>query len=834
MIIQEFLKILYIFHYAGCTKRYTATTKSFIQVDVYSAGHYVGNRFSMNKDWDEFYGGRKAGINLVLIDEVNGSVIVAKTFRTYTSGYSNQLITFVENIPFGSIVCAAISHDGVAELSLPAKQTLAWLGSSDIYNVPRYGSWALIGVKGALPGQALEVYEDQNSPAQVSARITLKPYRKKFFEITAQSAGKDYGNYAIITLNGTAVDIPYVGHDRGLHVMVVDEVTSMIVHRQVFDTSAETGAYSSSSQFVELIQSLPDGRFVAIAIKEEGFDHLSDEAKRACESLGSALIWQVRHKGSWAIIGQKGAENGSVPEAIGNAGISKSYLVHPQPLPEEKKPSCFITMQALNLRGIGSYISVNGFHINHTGSAKEGSLVVSLKDGKCEVERYKSFTSSYDLSEFIKYTPHGRTVLVNIAYHYRALTVPGSVALEAIGSARMQSLVYDKPWVLVGRKGAPKGSIIEESYSGLGRGFEAVITVEESNTTLGFVGSVIIKSAGRDLGGYGTIDVDGQTFAIPAEYECGINMVVFEEDSSSIIFADVFNMTTSNTSDNLDIDRFVNMTDSLPPGTVVALTTNDAAGLNETEEVKVAIEQLGSRYINQAIKGGSWGMMGQKGAKTHPALEATSKDGPVEILTHTSANAETLKNTTCKIFVESSGSGSHGGLHFLINGRSVDSSQLSGEGIRLVIMKQQSCEVESIISYPTHAHYSHSNNLASRIGNVPHGVIVIASVYGSGHESNPNSHYSYWRYRQYYRSSQTALSQAFRSIGSSLFGRVSYRDAWAIIGRKGATPGSVPESHVRSLGHELSSAVAVGGSMDIFGIGGCKSDLYPIDCLLHD
>ena len=793
----------------------------------------MGNRFSMNKDWDEFYGGRKAGINLAVIDEVNGSVIVEKTLKTYTSGYSNQLITFVENIPFGSIVCAAISHDGVIGLSLPAKQTLVWLGSSDIYNVPNYGSWALIGVKGALPGQAVEVYEDQNSPAQVSARITLKPYHRKFFEITAESAGKDYGNYAIITLNGTAIDIPYVGHDRGLHVMVVDEVTGMIAHRQVFDTSAETGAYSSSSQFVELIQSLPDGRFVVVAIKEEGFDHLSDEAKRACESLGSALIWQVRHKGSWAIIGQKGAENGSVPEAIGNAGISKSLLIHPEPLPGEKKLSCSIKMQALNLGGIGSYISVNGFHINHTGSATEGSLVVALKDGKCEVERYTSFTSSYDLSEFIKYTPHGRTVLVNLAHHYRALTDSGRAALEALGSARMQSLVYDKPWVLVGRKGAPKGSIIEESYSGLGRGFEALITVEESNTTLGFVGSIVIQSAGRDLGSYGTISVDGQTFAIPTEYECGINMVVFGEDSSSIIFADVFNMTTSNTSDNLDIDRFVNMTDSLPPGTVVALTTNNAAGLNETEEVQVAIEQLGSRYIDQAVKGGSWGMMGQKGAKTHLALEAASEDGPVEILTHTSTHAETLKNTTCKIFVESSGSGSHGGLHFLINGRSINSSQLSGEGIRLVIIKQYSCEVESIISYPTHAHYAHSNNLASRIRNVPREVIVIASVYGSGRESNPSRYGYYWP-RKHYRESQTALNQAFQSIGSSLFGRVSYRNAWAIIGRKGAIPGSVPESHVRSLGHELSSALAVGGSMDVFGIGGCKSDLYPIDCLLHN
>jgi hypothetical protein len=35
----------------------------------------------------------------------------------------------------------------------------------------------------------------------------------------------------------------------------------------------------------------------------------------ACESLGSSLIRNIKHRDSWCIIGEKGAENGSVPEA---------------------------------------------------------------------------------------------------------------------------------------------------------------------------------------------------------------------------------------------------------------------------------------------------------------------------------------------------------------------------------------------------------------------------------------------------------------------------------------------------------------------------------------
>ena len=767
-------------------------------------------------------------MNIAVIDEVNGSVIASETFKTHeSSSYSNHLTAFIEKVHFGAIVCMAISNDGVHQLNALAKQTIKWLGSSKIYDVHRYESWALIGVKGAHPGQALEVHENGDSPVQVSARITLKPFREQIFKITAESAGKNYGNFVIITLNGTVVDIPYVGHDRGLHVMVVNEVTGVIVHRQVFDTSAESGAYSSSNQLVELIQGLPKGRLVAIAIKEEAFDHLSEEAKRACESIGSALIRQVHHGGSWAIIGQKGASIGSVPEAIGNSGTSKSYLILPEPLPAENKNSCFIIMQALDLRGINSFISVNGFQINHT---TEGSLVAALKDGECEVEHYASFTSPDDLAEFIKYIPHGRTVLVNLAHNYRGIiTGPGSAALEAIGSARMHSLVYDKPWVLIGRKGAPKGSIIEESYPGLGRGFEAAITVQRTNSNLDFVGSVVIQSAGEDLGNYGNIIVDGQTFTIPAQYKCGINVAVWEEDSTNIRLVDTFNMTVSNISDNLDIDRFINLTHSLTNGTVMALTTNDAAGLNETEKVVAVIEQLGSRYIHQATEGGSWAMMCQKGAETYSVLEAASKHGPVEILTHTLPGGA-VKNTTCKIFVESSGTGSYGGDKLILNGKVVSSDLFTDLGIRIATLKSDSCELESIITYPTHVNYQHAFTASNRINAMEYGTIVIATVYGSGRlGSSPG----YW-YRKEYSRSQSELNQALQSIGSSFFGRVSYRDAWAIIGKKGAPPGSVPESHVRSLGHELSSALAVGGIFELGKCIPCESSLYPIDCLLHN
>ena len=237
-------------------------------LDVYSAAHSVGNRFSMYKGWDEFFAGRKYGINVAVMDEVNGSVLAVDNFDQKGGG-STALGVFIEKIPPGRIVCVAISDNGVYQLSEYARRSLTWLGSNRILSLNQPDSWALIGVKGNYRphNHAIEV-SSGDSPARVTARVHLKKAYQEVFEITAVSNGNH--PQATITLNGSVVDIPYVGHDRGLHVLVVDGVTGMIVHRQVFDTSAGSGAYSSSDQFVTLIQAQPEGMLVAIAIKEEG------------------------------------------------------------------------------------------------------------------------------------------------------------------------------------------------------------------------------------------------------------------------------------------------------------------------------------------------------------------------------------------------------------------------------------------------------------------------------------------------------------------------------------------------------------------------------------
>ena len=773
---------------------------------MFGAGVGVGERFSVKNGWDEISGGRKPGINLVVIDGANGSVIATRNFATHSSQtYSDYLALFIDTIPLGRIVCAAVSSNGGRYLNVNGRRALMTLGADKTNPITDISSLVIIGIKGARHGHAIErLISSATSPAQITGRILLKSFNQPTIEITAESAAlsHQHDKFAIITINRTVVDIPYVGYKRGLNVVVVNEKTGTILHSQVFDTSVEAGAYSASSQFVELVDSQPEGRIVVIAIKDEAIAHLSEEAKQACENIGSAFIRQVHYRGSWALVGRKGAAIGTVPESASNSKPVKSMFA--LTLSTENDIMCQINVQTSMFNGIGNNISVNGVVTTHSDSTTKGNLLALLRDGECAVEWSMSFTSSSQLFYAIKSIPPGRTVVVNLAYFYRYLTESARAALESIGSAKISSLAFTYTFAIIGRKGAPKGFVPEQSYNEENKALGASVRVHPVNSTF-----LSLQSSLSDA----NIRVNGAYFPLPSDYEQGLLAVVFNETNINKYQVHSFNVNSSQ-----DIEQFVDLIDSLPNGTVVALVTNDAEPLNQTDVLREALQGLGSRYISEALDGACWALIGHKGAVEGTVLEASSNDGPTEITTHTLPTPVVHDNTSCTIFVESSGTGSLGGQQLTINGQNVTNSYWYDDGMRLAILKEDSCELDHIYRYRTYAYYPAFNDIAAKIAAIPAGRIVIASVYGS---TFPNKIHSY--FHEYYERGKRALE----SIGSSLFRNVGYRDAWAIIGRKGAAMGSVPEAYVRGT---PSSAVAVGGTMKLSK--SCENELYQIDCLV--
>ena len=772
---------------------------------LYSAGLIVGNRFSMKRDWVEFFAGRRRGINLAILDEVSGSILATKSFDTHVSQvHSNQLAAAIEQIRPGRIVAAAVSNEGTSNLNARAKRALMSLGSDKINQLTFRESWALIGIKGTPRGHAFE-QKLSSASVHLSPQVHLEPFHKHGNEVSVESAGHNFGNYAIVKINGVLVSIPYSAYNRGLNVVILDQASGAVLDREIFDTSVESTINSPSDRFVSLVRSQQDGAIIVIAIKDEGVDHLSESAKQACESIGSALIRQVGNGGSWAIVGRKGAPRGSVPEAASNSGPSKATFFL-APTGEGATP-CPVALQSSGHSGTGTNIVVNS--TRRISPLPHGITIAVLGDNECAVETSQTFTSSQSrqLADFIKEIPPGRVVLASISDDgVQHMTDGGKAALEAIGSAIIRNVGYQQAWAIIGKKGGPRGSVLEEQHS-YSMAIGTTITLASADAPYT---SLIVKSAGYVVGNYATFVVNGKALQITSEYGRGLNVAIIDETSNNILHKQVFD-TYHDPSSTIS-SNFVNLIDSLPNGRVVAIAIKDEGLHHLSEAAKQAIEGLGSKYIRQVQHRGSWAIIGRKGAQQGTVLEAGSNVGPTEIFTHILPTTQ-HNPSICKIFVESAGIGSLGGLRLTIDG--VTSSLPSARGIRVAAFEEERCAVETITSYDTHYSVATSVQLANFLAALPTGRIVVASIWDEG-------------------TAQLAedAKVALESIGSALIRNVGFRDGWAIIGRKGAAPGSVPESFVPSVSHDGSSSIAVGGLMELRPLSCDINVLYPLDCLI--
>jgi hypothetical protein len=101
-------------------------------------------------------------------------------------------------------------------------------------------------------------------------------------------------------------------------------------------------------------------------------------------------------------------------------------------------------------------------------------------------------------------------------------------------------------------------------------------------------------------------------------------------------------------------------------------------------------------------------------------------------------------------------------------------------------------------NFDTYASPAQSDSMAAWIRRLPDGVLVAAAIRDEGTVSMTE-----------------AAHLALESLGSALTRSVGVRDSWALIGRKGAVPGTVPEKLSRSK-----NGPAVADSLMLFSEGG--------------
>jgi hypothetical protein len=138
-----------------------------VEITVNSAGLNAGDFAYITVNGQDASTHRR-GYNLAVIDPGTGAVVTGAGFDTWANQYEAQdLVDFVASIPQGYIVAVAVKDDGATNLTQAAVQALRSLGAEIDLRGTEHLSHALIGVKGATPGTALEASGEGNSYLQV-------------------------------------------------------------------------------------------------------------------------------------------------------------------------------------------------------------------------------------------------------------------------------------------------------------------------------------------------------------------------------------------------------------------------------------------------------------------------------------------------------------------------------------------------------------------------------------------------------------------------------------------------------------------------------------------
>ncbi|XP_064386754.1 protein O-linked-mannose beta-1,2-N-acetylglucosaminyltransferase 1-like [Halichondria panicea] len=91
------------------------------------------------------------GIHVAVLNQATGALMAVRVFDTYSPGSEDVLITFLNTLSDGRILCLAIQDEGSFHLKEAGRGALAALGSHLSSSLSWRDMWALVTVKGAGP-----------------------------------------------------------------------------------------------------------------------------------------------------------------------------------------------------------------------------------------------------------------------------------------------------------------------------------------------------------------------------------------------------------------------------------------------------------------------------------------------------------------------------------------------------------------------------------------------------------------------------------------------------------------------------------------------------------
>ncbi len=130
-------------------------------------------------------------------------------------------------------------------------------------------------------------------------------------KISVLSAGWYAGATCVIDKNGT--NQLSNSFFAGMGIVVFDAKTLKVDTTSWYTLFGQPGNVQA---LADLINSIPNGKIVAMGVADDGRNNLSTALKSAIKTLGSTKIDSLQFRGSWAIIGKKGASPGDVLEKV--------------------------------------------------------------------------------------------------------------------------------------------------------------------------------------------------------------------------------------------------------------------------------------------------------------------------------------------------------------------------------------------------------------------------------------------------------------------------------------------------------------------------------------
>lgn len=755
---------------------------NLVKFEVVSAGCDFGNtaEIKINDIPVIGLGACSRGLNVAVVDETSGAVVLTKAYDTYAGGAAaDAFADLIEQTPIGRIVCVAVKDEAKTNLTERARRACRMIGSGLIENLAYRGSWAIIGQRGAAPGAVTEQLSNSSS-VTAQAQITIRPAGGNGLQISARSAGYVVGNSASIAIHG--VEVPITGgYRRGLNVVVMDGVTAAVVEAHTYDTY---GSVAAADEFAALVEGLPPGRMVAIAVMDEASANLTERAKVACEALGSALIRSLGIRGSWSLIGFKGALYGTVAESLSaSAPVNSVYWHSPEtPNPKQGFPVAlrsagyaFGNMASLMI----GHNPARAFGLPGTASTGRGLNVAVLSEATGELvefHNYDTHASAADADAFaalVERTPVGHFVVVAAMDEAtNSLTERAKRACEMIGSGLIRNLMDRGSWAIIGRKGCAPGSAPEALMNDGAVGIETWFAVEGSHGGRPFV-EVRTESAGFSVGNYASITVapNPNHVYLASGYGRGLNVGVLDEQTGNVILARSFDTHDDSSAAN----EFAELIEGLPSGRIVAISVKDEAVNKLTERAKKACETLGSGMIRNLGDRNSWAFVGKKGASPLAVAEAISNGSPA------SSRYWLFPDTRFpvggfNISAKSAGF-SVGNSAQIASGEAV--IEIRGgyrRGLNVAVINEKDGSVISADAYDTHEDSSAADQFAALIESLPPGRMVAIAV----------------RDEATNKLSERA-KRACETLGSGMIRNLGNRGSWALIGVKGTAPGSVLE-----------------------------------------